>query len=115
MAPDSSAQRPTARHARGSLPTAPHLARGKSLRWERAEQADYSIGGGRFVHIPHVVSVVTGPTVGLGIRMLPGQTPDDFTAQATAIAYNLGVAEVRVIPLGSSLIRLNLNSTPAAA
>lgn len=55
-------------------------------------QADYSIGGGRFVHIPHVVSVVTGPTVGLGIRMLPGQTPDDFTAQATAIAYNLGVA-----------------------
>lgn len=42
-------------------------------------------------------------TVGLDIRMLLGQTPDDFTAQATAIAYNLGVAEVRVIPLGSSL------------
>lgn len=54
-------------------------------------QAHYSIGGGRFVHIR------TGlgghrPYVGLGIRMLPGQTPDDFTAQATAIAYNLGVA-----------------------
>jgi hypothetical protein len=63
-------------------------------------QADYSIGGGRFVHIPHVVSVVTDPTVGLDIRMLPGQTPDDFTAQATAIAYNLGVAEVRVIRSG---------------
>jgi hypothetical protein len=54
------------------------------------------------------VSVLAGPPVGLEIRMLPGQMPADFAAHAPAIAYNLGVAEVRVVPLGPSLIRLEL-------
>jgi hypothetical protein len=71
-------------------------------------QTDFSIAGGRIVHIPHVVSVAAGPPVGLHIRTLPGQTPDNFAAHAPAIAYNLGVAEVRVVPLGPSLIRLDL-------
>lgn len=69
---------------------------------------DSSIAGGRVVHIPKVVSVVAGPPVGLHIRTLPGQAPGDFTAHAPTIAYNLGVAEVRVVPLGPSLIRLDL-------
>lgn len=76
-------------------------------------QADYSIGGGRCVHIPRVVSVVAGPPVGLDIELLPGQTPDDFTAQTSAIAFHLGVAEVRVIPLPPALIRLELLAEPA--
>ena len=46
--------------------------------------------------------------MGLHIRTLPGQTPNNFAAHASAIAYNLGVAEVRVVPLGPSLIRLDL-------
>ncbi|HZA16708.1 MAG TPA: pentapeptide repeat-containing protein [Pseudonocardiaceae bacterium] len=71
-------------------------------------QADYSIGGGRCVHIPEVVSVVAGPPVGLDIRLLPGQTPDDFAVHASVIAFHLGVAEVRVIPLPPSLVRLEL-------
>ncbi len=71
-------------------------------------QADYSIGGGRTLHIPEVISVTAGPPVGLNIRTLPGQMPDDFAAHAPAIAYNLGVAEVRVVPLVPSLIRLEL-------
>jgi hypothetical protein len=71
-------------------------------------QAYYSIGGGRSVRVPHVVSVDAGPPIGLEIQALPGQTPGDFAAHASAFAYNLGVTEVRVIPLGSSLIRLEL-------
>jgi hypothetical protein len=71
-------------------------------------QADSSVGGGRTFHVPQVVSVAVGPPMGLTIRTLPGQMPDDFAAHAPAIAYNLGVAEVQVIPLGPSLIRLDL-------
>jgi hypothetical protein len=69
---------------------------------------DFSIAGGRIIRIPEVVSMVAGPPVGLNIRTLPGQMPDDFAAHAPAIAYNLGMAEVRVVPLGPSLIRLDL-------
>ncbi len=75
-------------------------------------QADWSIGGGRSVSIPRVVSVVAGPPMTLDISILPGQTPGDFATHAPAIAYNLGVAEVRVIPLGPSLIRLELLPEP---
>jgi hypothetical protein len=74
-------------------------------------QSYYSVGG-RGMRVPHVVAVAAGPPVGLDVRMLPGQTPDDFAAQAAAIAYNLGVAEVRVVPLGPSLIRLELLPGP---
>jgi hypothetical protein len=75
-------------------------------------QPYYSVVGGRSLRVPHVVAVVAGPPVVLDVRILPGQTPGDFAAQAPAIAYNLGVAEVRVVPLGSSLIRLKLLPGP---
>jgi hypothetical protein len=71
-------------------------------------QQDSSIAGGRTVHIPHVVAVIPGPPVSLDVHILPGQLPEDFAAHAQAIAYDLDVAEVRVIPLGPSMIRLEL-------
>ena len=71
-------------------------------------QPSYSIVGGRGWRVPQVVSVVAGPPVAFDVRILPGQTPDEFAAQASAIAYGLGVAEVKVVPLGPSLIRLHL-------
>jgi len=70
-------------------------------------QAGNSVAGGRTTIIPEVISVTERP-VGFEIRMLPGQIPDDFAAHAKRIAYNLGVAEVQVVPLGHSLIRLIL-------
>jgi Domain of unknown function (DUF1918) len=71
-------------------------------------QSDFSIAAGRVFHAPEVVSVDPGPPVGLDIRMLPGQSPKDFSKHAAAIAYDLGMAEVRVVPLGPSVIRLEL-------
>ncbi len=71
-------------------------------------QTGSTIGGGPNVHVPEVISVSAGPPVEVDIRTLPGQMADDFTAHAPAIAENLGVAEVRVVPLGPSLIRLEL-------
>jgi hypothetical protein len=71
-------------------------------------QSDFSIAAGRVFHVPQVVSVDTGPPVGLDIRILPGQSPDDFSAHAAAIAYDLGMAEVRIVPLGPTVIRLEL-------
>ncbi|MGH3673623.1 MAG: hypothetical protein ACRDSH_23835 [Pseudonocardiaceae bacterium] len=71
-------------------------------------QADYSIGGGRVVRVPEVVSVVAGSPMALNLRILPGQTPSDFAAHASAIAYGLGMEEVRVVPLAPSVIRLEL-------
>ena len=71
-------------------------------------QSDFSIAAGRVFHVPEVVSVDPGPPVSLDIRILPGQSPDDFSAHAAAIAYDLGMAEVRVVPLGPSAIRLEL-------
>ncbi|MGH3673571.1 MAG: hypothetical protein ACRDSH_23575 [Pseudonocardiaceae bacterium] len=75
-------------------------------------QDDYSVGGGRVFHIPQVISVDNGPPVTLEIRMLPGQTPEDFTTHASVMAYDLGVAEVRVTLLEIPLIRLELLTTP---
>jgi hypothetical protein len=71
-------------------------------------QTDYSIAGGRVVHIPQVMSVATGPPVRLTIRILPGQMPQDFTAKAPVLAYHLGVTQVRIIPLQPPFIRLDL-------
>lgn len=95
-------------------------ARNQQFAWRVQEliaargltSSDYSIGGGRAVHVPRVVSVSAGPPVGLEIQLLPGQVPDDFTAHASAIAYNLGVAEVLVVPLGPSRVRLDLMPRP---
>ena len=71
-------------------------------------QTDYSIAAGRIIHIPQVVRVVAGPPVGIDIHILPGQAPGDFVRHASTIAYHLGVAEVRVVPLHPPLIRLEL-------
>jgi hypothetical protein len=71
-------------------------------------QATYSIGGGRALYLPEVVSVDAGPPVKVNIRLLPGQTPDDFARHASAIAYSLSVRQVTVTPLGPSHIRLEL-------
>jgi hypothetical protein len=75
-------------------------------------QTDYSVSGDRIMHIPQVVSVTVGPPVALNVHTLPGQTPEDFSAIAPAIAYNLGVVEVRLVPLAPSLIRLELLAGP---
>jgi len=69
---------------------------------------DFSIAGGRVYHMPEVISVDPGPPLGVDIRMLPGQSPEDFSAHAAAIAYDLGMANVRVVPLRPSEIRLEL-------
>jgi Domain of unknown function (DUF1918) len=67
-----------------------------------------SIGGGKILHVPKVVSVAAGPPVEVDIEILPGQSPEDFSAHDRTIAYDLGVAEVRVVPLGPDRIRLKL-------
>ena len=71
-------------------------------------QEDWSIAVGRVFHSPQVVSVDPGPPVSVDIRILAGQSPEDFSVHAAAIAYDLGMAEVRVVPLGPSMIRLEL-------
>jgi hypothetical protein len=76
-------------------------------------QTSYSISGGYTLHVPQVVSVITGPLGRLDIRILPSQMPDDFAVHAPAIAQKLGMAEVQVVPLGPSLIRLELFPEPA--
>lgn len=73
-------------------------------------QSDYSIAGGRVVHIPQVVSVITGPPVGLVIRLLPCQLPKDFAALAPRMAYHLGMARVRIVSLQPPFIRMDLLS-----
>ena len=71
-------------------------------------QSDYSVAGGRSYHFPQVVSVDEGPPVTMTIRLLGGQAPDDVAVHARAIAYDLGVTDVRVVSLGPLLIRLEL-------
>ncbi len=76
-------------------------------------QTGSSIASGPSIYIPKVISVVDGPPKGLIIRILPGQMPDHFAAQARTIAYNLGMADVEVVGLGPYLIRLELVPKPA--
>ena len=71
-------------------------------------QSDYSVGGGRSYHFPQVISVDEGPPMSMVIRLLEGQAPDDVALHAPAIAYDLGVSDVRVDPVGPLLIRLEL-------
>jgi hypothetical protein len=71
-------------------------------------QTGYSISGGQNFYFPQVIEVVDGPPKGLIIRILPGQHPDDFTAKAKTIAYNLNMSKVDVVPLGPYRIRLDL-------
>jgi S-DNA-T family DNA segregation ATPase FtsK/SpoIIIE len=67
-----------------------------------------SIAAGQTVSIPHVVRVDVGPPVSLVVRILPGQVVGDFAEQSSRIAANLGVARVRVVSLGPSLLRFEL-------
>ncbi|MGH3669549.1 MAG: hypothetical protein ACRDSH_02775 [Pseudonocardiaceae bacterium] len=80
----------------------------KILAGSGLSQSDYSVGGGRSYHFPQVVSVDEGPPVSLTVRLLQGQTPDEVAVHAPAIAYDLGVSDVRVDPIGPLLIRLEL-------
>jgi hypothetical protein len=63
---------------------------------------------GRAVHILQVLSISHGSPVSLDIRVLPCQTPEDLPAHASAMAYDLGVAQVRVVTLETPLIQLQL-------
>jgi hypothetical protein len=64
--------------------------------------------GDEIMIIPQVVSRDPGPPESVEIHILPGQSPEDFSAHASMIAYDLGVADVQVVPLGPSRIRLEL-------
>jgi hypothetical protein len=71
-------------------------------------QADCSIGSGGVVHTPQVISVRCGPTLVGIFSSFPVRHPATLFAHAPAIAQALGVASIRVVVLGSSLIRLEL-------
>jgi Domain of unknown function (DUF1918) len=104
------------RHSR-DLERSPHFW-DERLAWRVEEiivglgltQTGDSIAGGETVHIPQVVSMDPGPPVGLDIHILPGQSPEDFSAHASTIAYDLGVTEVRIVPLSPDQIRLKMLS-----
>ncbi len=75
-------------------------------------QTNFSASGGDTLHVPQVVSVSGGPLKRLDVRILHGQTLDDFVAHAPAIANELRLAEVYIVPLDSSLIRFELLPEP---
>ena len=72
----------------------------------------YSIAGSETVHSPRVVSADAGPPGWVQIDLLAGQSAEDFAAHASAIAQDLDVPEVWVVPLGRSRIRLELPAQP---
>ena len=57
---------------------------------------------------PQVHSVDSGPPVTLLVRMLPGQTVDDFEAEAHRLAAGMDVPAVCVTPCGHGWIRVAL-------
>jgi hypothetical protein len=71
-------------------------------------QLSYTLTGNFNLRAPRVLSVIDGSPVTVDIHILPGQTPDHFAQHAPTIAYNLGLAEVRVVPLGPDRVRLEL-------
>jgi hypothetical protein len=71
-------------------------------------QLGHTLNGDFNVHAPQVLSVDDGSPVRVDIHILPGQTPDHFANHARTIAYDLDLAEVRVVPLGPSRVRLEL-------
>jgi len=72
-------------------------------------QTTFSASGGDTLHVPQVVLVSAGPLLTrLDVRILHGQTLNDFVVHAPVIANELGFAEVRMVPLDSSLIRFEL-------
>jgi S-DNA-T family DNA segregation ATPase FtsK/SpoIIIE len=71
-------------------------------------QKGSSIAGGPSFRVPVVTRVDLGPPIRLTIVTLPGQVPEDFTPHTATIAHNLGMARVRVINGGASLLYLEL-------
>jgi hypothetical protein len=71
-------------------------------------RTEHTLAGSETLHSPRVVSADAGPPGWVQIDLLPGQSPEDFAAHAPAIAHDLGVPEVWVVPLGLSRIRLEL-------
>jgi hypothetical protein len=71
-------------------------------------RTEHRIAGSETVHCPRVVSADAGPPGWVQIDLLAGQSAEDFAVHASAIAHDLGVPEVWVIPLGRSCIRLEL-------
>jgi len=53
-------------------------------------QHRYSIGGGRDLHVPQVISVTAEPPVGLEIRALPSQTPGTSWARIRRLSSRCG-------------------------
>ena len=69
---------------------------------------EYSGASGATLHVPLVVAADARPPAWVQIDLLPGQSAEDFAIHAAAIARNLGVSHVWVVPLGRSRIRLEL-------
>ncbi len=113
-APLPSRLHPLARH-RALQAARAHQRNKQQLAWRVQDvlagcglvQTDYSIACGRVVHIPQVVSVVTGPVAQVKLRLVVGQMPEHFTAQARALAYHLRADEVSIVPLEPPFLRLD--------
>lgn len=93
------------------------LARGvrDSLARCGLARTEHTVGGSEVVHTPRVVSADAGPPGWVQIDLLPGQSAQDVVVHAPAIAQDLGLPQVWVVPLGPSRIRLELPEPRAGA
>jgi hypothetical protein len=57
---------------------------------------------------PHVESVDPGPPMTMLVRMLPGQSADDFQDKTELIAAMMQVSEVQITPFDDGLINVVL-------
>src|SRR5690349_7011188 len=57
---------------------------------------------------PHVESVDPGPPMTMLVRMLPGQSADDFQDKTELIASMMQVSEVQITPFDDGLINVVL-------
>jgi hypothetical protein len=106
------------RRARSTTPRARHrdpardkpLVRGvqDSLVKCGLTRTERTLAGNETWHRPRVVSADAGPPGWVQIDLLPGQSAEAYAAHAAAIAHDLGVPEVWIVPLGRSRIRLEL-------
>jgi hypothetical protein len=71
-------------------------------------QEHESIAAGPTYRFPQLISVTAGPPISVDIRMLEGQSSDNFSAHAATLAHELGMAHVQVVSSESSVIRLQL-------
>jgi hypothetical protein len=101
---------PTARVGHEAQTTDKLLVRSvqDSLVRSGLSRTEHTVAGGDTLHIPRVVSADAGPPGWVQIDLLPGQSAEDFTAHASALAQSLGVPQVWVVPLGRSRVRLEL-------